>query len=335
MVNFSEEFFSNLFQHKQRKLKKILSIPDWLNSPHLIRKAIELGLDINARHGSTDFTLLMSVIRRMDEPIELLTYLFEKGADPNIQDSKGRTALSILITRYNTSYNVIEFLINNGADVNIRDKNGQTALMLALKHNGSIPIIAILLDNGAVLDLHDNNGRTALMYAVESGNTEAVKLLTEKGSAVNEKDNNGLTPLMILSSCNHFFTWDNPDSPIEIAGMLIRSGAEVNDKDQKGKTILMHLILGLQKYMEIRGDEDIIYENLHIFGKTREVSPNLGDTFYKYIDYLVKNRVDINSRDDNGLTVLKYVYDIKTVSEKDLGDKKKLIYRLENSGAKL
>ncbi|MGB8690219.1 MAG: ankyrin repeat domain-containing protein, partial [Microcoleus sp.] len=72
-------------------------------------------------------------------------------------------------------------LVENGADVNVRDDSGATALMWAA-HRGCAGAVKILID--AVADInHKNLGNyTALMLAEFNGYKEVVKLLKSAGS---------------------------------------------------------------------------------------------------------------------------------------------------------
>lgn len=52
-------------------------------------------------------------------------------------------------------------LIQAGADVNMEDNNGGTALMLAV-HYGSVEQVCLLIQAGADINVSDNRGRTVL-----------------------------------------------------------------------------------------------------------------------------------------------------------------------------
>lgn len=65
--------------------------------------------------------------------------------------------------------NVVDFLLQNGANVDLQDKEGQTALFHALRNQG-IPygILRSLLKNGAYLNTSRNNKSTPLILATQS-----------------------------------------------------------------------------------------------------------------------------------------------------------------------
>ena len=95
--------------------------------------------------------------------------------DVNHQNNKGYTALmKCVILKPYLIEDIIEYLIVCGANVNIKDNNGETALMMGVKENIKIKMIKILIDNGADVNLKNNNGKTALMMGV---NDEIKELL--------------------------------------------------------------------------------------------------------------------------------------------------------------
>ena len=75
----------------------------------------------------------------------------------------------------------IQALLELGADVNVRDYKGKTALHRAATA-GFLASMEVLLDNGAVIDAADEKGETPLFDAVRAGRTEAVALLLERGA---------------------------------------------------------------------------------------------------------------------------------------------------------
>ena len=79
----------------------------------------------------------------------------------------------------------VQRLIEKGADVNIKDRNGYTALTYAAGE-GHIEMAKLLIEQGRWTDTRESFGR-ALAVAVAQGHTEIAKLLIEKGANVNEK----------------------------------------------------------------------------------------------------------------------------------------------------
>lgn len=69
------------------------------------------------------------------------------------------------------------YLLENGADPNIQDKTGKTALMHSCLEQADPEIISLLLNSGADPTLEDHAGLSALVYAVNSGNREILSVL--------------------------------------------------------------------------------------------------------------------------------------------------------------
>jgi ankyrin repeat protein len=81
----------------------------------------------------------------------------------------------------NADIDVIQHLINNGADVNIRDNFGYTALIWASFY-GHIDIVRLLIDAGADVNASANDGWTALAWAEWNNNTDIVELLRKRSN---------------------------------------------------------------------------------------------------------------------------------------------------------
>lgn len=100
--------------------------------------------------------------------------LLTKGANPNVQNPDGKTALF-----WARSPKIIELLLKNGASINHQDSRGQTILhKFAKAQSDTYPkCVNILLKKGINLELRDIRGRSALHVAVIHENTEALKLM--------------------------------------------------------------------------------------------------------------------------------------------------------------
>jgi uncharacterized protein len=150
----------------------------------------------------------------------------QKGADVNVKDSDGQSALNYAIK---DNLDAVKFLIEKKADVNAKDEHGCTVLMTA-SNWGNLEIIKYLIKKGANIYAKDNEGWTVLMYACLSGKLEIVNYLVEQGLDVNVKNKDGRTALIETS------TYVN--NGLEIIKYLINKSAKVNVKDNEGKTAL-------------------------------------------------------------------------------------------------
>jgi len=99
--------------------------------------------------------------------------MINMNVNVNYQDRNGYTAL-IKASRDPINLPLIKLLLNSGADPNIENIYGQTALMNAI---GNIDILKLLLNNGANPLLEDDEGDTAYDTAILLQEYESAELL--------------------------------------------------------------------------------------------------------------------------------------------------------------
>jgi ankyrin repeat protein len=98
--------------------------------------------------------------------VEKVKSLLDQGADPNLKNSDGDTALLLAIRWRHGEYvhtDIVKLLLDHGADINIQDKYGYTALIEASRGGGRT-VIKLLLDYGADPHIVDANGSNAIDY---------------------------------------------------------------------------------------------------------------------------------------------------------------------------
>jgi ankyrin repeat protein len=175
----------------------------------------------------------------------LVAGLLERGADPNLRNHAGATALTWAVD----DAEKVKLLVDAGADVNTASEFGRTPLMLAAAQAHTTPTIKLLLAGGA------EPTSAALTAAAGRGNLEVVRLLLAAGA----RDNNGTSMISALRS-NCLDCLDAiaavskpatlgtglfavlPTAPIgrpEAIRAAIARGANVNARDAKGRTPLM------------------------------------------------------------------------------------------------
>jgi len=132
--------------------------------PGVVQEVLSFNPDVNTR-GAQGRTALMEAVgqpyfgaERVDvNRAEVVRLLLERGADPNIQDERGNTALIECAWHADAAL----ALIKHGANLNTQNKDGLTALI-----NSVSPDVAhVLVENGADLYLQDKEGKTALEEA--------------------------------------------------------------------------------------------------------------------------------------------------------------------------
>jgi len=145
---------------------------------------------------------------------DLAEVLLNHGAEPDIADDRGRTALHYAV--FNDRCGIAEILISRGASLTAVDKLGHTPLCLSAR-DGYVEMSELLIKNGADTNFQNNdNGITPLHRAVCEGHLDMVKLLVRNGADVNRKDSQGLRPLRVALRMKKK----------EIAEYLIKRGAK-------------------------------------------------------------------------------------------------------------
>ena len=106
--------------------------------------------------------------------------LLQKGADPN----EGRFASlpPVILAAARQDVELVRLMAARGADLNVRDRSGATALMWgAFNDNGSAAMVEALIALGADPFASNKAGETALDWALRRGETAAVAALRKAG----------------------------------------------------------------------------------------------------------------------------------------------------------
>ena len=111
--------------------------------------------------------------------MKIAQLLLEAGADKDLQDHDGYTALMLAAGIGHVK--IAQLLLEAGADKDLQDSDVYTALMHAAGHE---VFTRFLLEAGAKKDLQRDDGYTALMIAEEFGHGEVATLLRAKARKI-------------------------------------------------------------------------------------------------------------------------------------------------------
>lgn len=118
--------------------------------------------------------------------------LLNEGADPDITDHNGRSAL--FLAAATGARKLVRLLVEKGADIDRADSYGTTPLNIAA-YNGNTNIVKTLLAENADVNIPNRLGVTALNAAAKTGQIEIVKLLLKKGADPLIPNEDGKRPL--------------------------------------------------------------------------------------------------------------------------------------------
>jgi ankyrin repeat protein len=164
------------------------------------------------RHASTSFGSM-----------KVLSGLIEGGADINVRNGAGETALHQAANLKDIK--IAKFLLENGASINIKNQKGETPLHIAARHGNKELMKILLAKDSSMIDARNKFGYTALHIAAWNGDVPIAKLLLEQGAETKLKTKDGNTALHLAALRGHF----------ELCQELVDRKAPVNVINKEGK----------------------------------------------------------------------------------------------------
>ena len=197
----------------------------------------------------------------------LVGWLLARGADPNLRDQRGDTAMHHAVFTGSNDHSAMSQLLEHGGDINSRDDLGRTPLHLAASsmyagkvrwllasgadagarddlgetpmHAASCPqpfhrpedasgTIHELVAGGADVDARSDNGSTPLHKAALIGSADAARALLTEGAKVDLKDLGGRTALHVAAEFGR----------AGVVEVLLRAGADKGAIDDRGQSPL-------------------------------------------------------------------------------------------------
>ncbi|MFS4493591.1 ankyrin repeat domain-containing protein [Maribacter sp. 2308TA10-17] len=151
--------------------------------------------------------------------VETVENLLQKQLSPNFI-GLGGSPLAIAVSF--SDKNLIDCLLHYGADINFNDSENLMAILPLMKacENENIVMIKYLIALDAEVNMVGGNGKSILEVAVNTGNTEVVKILLDSGAHTEIKSGFFMsfdkTPLTAAVSNND----------TDMVSLLIKNGAK-------------------------------------------------------------------------------------------------------------
>ena len=187
------------------------------------------GVEILLNHGAEPNTALdgRPLIHHAcgSNDVQFASLLLSHGADVELRDWKGRTALHH-VAGAGHSGDIVKLLLKNKLDINARNGRGETALLTAVacfflnSEEDHRSLITQLLGSGASVDRSDNRGRTALHRAAAHGVVKIACRLLEAGADVKARNCKGRTAADCLDQWNWCYITE--DERVECEEILER-----------------------------------------------------------------------------------------------------------------
>ncbi len=144
------------------------------------RLLLDRGADINIRDPRGGTPLLAAASYNKVDGVQ---FLLDHHVDVNIT-SLGSYGTALHVACHKGHEGIAEKLLASGADPNIINIYGDTALSLAVQ-DGYWQIVKLLLPHSTkILNAQDAYGDTAIVHAARKGHLETVKLLLEAGAEI-------------------------------------------------------------------------------------------------------------------------------------------------------
>ncbi|KAJ5325714.1 uncharacterized protein N7506_008816 [Penicillium brevicompactum] len=188
------------------------------NVQHLLSK----GADVNVQNELGQTALMVAASFGHEH---ITRTLLEYGAEIHACCQAGQTALNVAAIR---GYErVVRMLVASGARVDEGKDIGKLALAQAAAY-GQDRIVQFILDSGADVDAFGGNDETALGLAAVNGNMKVARMLLDHGARVNHQRSHWQLPLFKAVKANC----------VEMVRLLVQRGADPTLKKGKFDTSL-------------------------------------------------------------------------------------------------
>ncbi len=333
---------SPIFSAQQREIdREFLNAVEQKDIPK-ITSLLKQGANIDAQEPINGYFALQYAINWPD--VALVKLLLDKGANVDLHDKGGRTALTaaagrggpvnlaivklliekganihadndsaIINAAREADPEVVRLLLANGAPVNVRDpQRKNNSVLMEASSGGSVENVRLVLAAGADISATNDDGETALMQAVRvdhrysaAQRVPIIELLLNKGADINPKDTRGQTPLLL--SVDQFMSESGGViSHPEVVKLLLDRGANIDDVNDRGDNALMITANAWKSPIEIATLLLAKGINLNLQNKKGSTALMIaaGDGRLELVNLLLAKSADFNLKDSEGSTAL-------------------------------
>lgn len=171
----------------------------------LIKQKLNSGANINytPKNETPALQILLNTYKYQPKTKKIIHFLLENGANPNLKNSYGRTALhqSIYLFLPDMAKNLIDYK----ADVNATDNLGQTPLHFCAMF-GFPELSKFLIQKGADINKQDTENKTPLYTAVEYYTNQVMLVLLKNNANCFTPSKNGVTPYIYLEAIKNSYS---------------------------------------------------------------------------------------------------------------------------------
>lgn len=313
-------------------------------SPEIITEVAKLdGININQINKEGNTILHKELILKNHE---LAMQLLELGADPTIQDKKGKNFLFYAVSKGDKNIPLLNKAVEMGCNINSRSSDDTTILMESISHYLKVPednkelrmshlnMIKTLIRLGVNVTAVDTQNENVLFNVTRNLDKKLILLLLDSDSFnINHQNIYGETiffELVLKGGVNH----------LDLIKLYLEKGANPNIKNKNGKTIIEILIdltlhyennkpidLELEKKINRNGEYPTVLafilnnSTVDLDQYTSKFEPLFFESIiyynFKLFKLLKKFDLDINQKDKDGNNILFRLMDTKNAIDKD------------------
>ncbi|XP_030834528.1 serine/threonine-protein phosphatase 6 regulatory ankyrin repeat subunit B-like [Strongylocentrotus purpuratus] len=277
---------------------------------YLSKTANKVNINEFSKDGATP--LILSVQGSRVDPaaqgtshIECCELLVSHGANPNLSDKLGRTALHWAVFYKKSEF--VKVLLKGEGDVTKEDKKGQNVMQFAIRMNAArcLQLICETLKDASaakILSKPSASVGTPLIQATKLGHQECCQILLQAGANIDIQDQAYFdkTALLIATELNN----------ADIVEMLIKYDANIQAEDSQGNTCL-HLSCSLTNPRCLELILEGCKKATDLVGKRNKagLTPLMiacQQGLEKHVEFLLKYESPVGEQDEQGKTALHY-----------------------------